>query len=531
MPRALRPQGTPPKTLDQFARRFGFTGPATDADVAVHGVTLSTGDIRQGDLFVGAAGNRQHGAVFAAKARSGGAVAVLTDKAGARLAQPSGLPVLVADDPRSTLGQLSAWLYGTESRAPRLFGVTGTNGKTSTVHLLEAILVQLGVRAGLSSTAERHVAGTSIVSGLTTPEATELHGLLARMVEEQVEAAAIEVSAQGLTKGRVEGIDFDVAGFTNLSHDHLDDYGDMRNYLLAKATLFQPGRARSAVVSLDSGWGTEIHRLAGVPVTTISSRPDVAADWHVEITAAEPRGVAFTLNSAGGETLSTRLPVIGGHMAANAGLAIAMLVEGGYELSRIATALEEGIDVYIPGRSERISGPSGPAVFVDFGHSPDAFANTLDAVRQVTEGKVIMVFGADGDRDATKRSAMAEAAVLGSDVLIVTDHHPRFEDPTSIRAVLIEAALEADPNHETIEVPNPKLAIRAAVRLAAEGDSILWAGPGHQDYRDIEGVHVPYSARYEARSALQEAGWYPGAETDLRSDLRAQNHAVHEAHG
>jgi len=162
---------------------------------------------------------------------------------------------------------------------------------------------------------------------------------------------------------------------------------------------------------------------------------------------------------------------------------------------------------YLPGRTERVSGDTGPSVYVDFGHSPDAFLTTLAAVRTFTPGKVIMLFGADGDRDTTKRGEMARVAAAGSDILVVTDHHPRFEDPASIRKTLVDAARAAYPEHEIHEVSPPEAAIRAAVALAGAGDSILWAGPGHQDYRDIRGERTPYSARDEARAALREAGW------------------------
>jgi UDP-N-acetylmuramoyl-L-alanyl-D-glutamate--2,6-diaminopimelate ligase len=194
-------------------------------------------------------------------------------------------------------------------------------------------------------------------------------------------------------------------------------------------------------------------------------------------------------------------------MAANAALAIVMLVEAGFELEAIGHAIQDGIEAYLPGRTERVSGDRGPSVYVDFGHSPDAFLNTLGAVRKFTTGKVIMVFGADGDRDATKRHEMGRVAAEGSDILVITDHHPRFENPESIRKTLIEGANRAEHQAELFEVSPPEQAIRFAVSQAKEGDSILWAGPGHQDYRDIEGVRTPYSARAEAREALREAGW------------------------
>jgi UDP-N-acetylmuramoyl-L-alanyl-D-glutamate--2,6-diaminopimelate ligase len=186
-----------------------------------------------------------------------------------------------------------------------------------------------------------------------------------------------------------------------------------------------------------------------------------------------------------------------------------MILEAGYGWDRLVDTLERdgGIRAYLPGRTERVSGERGPAVYVDFGHSPDAFEKTLAAVRRVTPGKVLMLFGADGDRDATKRLDMGRTAVEGSDILVVTDHHPRFEDIASIRATLIEGARRARPDAEIHEYSPPETAIVEAVRLVGDGDAILWAGPGHQDYRDIRGVRTPYSARELARRALRDAGW------------------------
>jgi UDP-N-acetylmuramoyl-L-alanyl-D-glutamate--2,6-diaminopimelate ligase len=194
-------------------------------------------------------------------------------------------------------------------------------------------------------------------------------------------------------------------------------------------------------------------------------------------------------------------------MAANAGLAIVMAVTAGYDFEVIAKAIANGIDAYLPGRTELVSPVGAPNVYVDFGHSPDAFLNTLAAVRKVTAGKVLMLFGADGDRDASKRPDMAKVAAAGCDILVITDHHPRFEDPASIRKTLVEAAKNFRPELEIHEVSPPEAAIRLAVSLVVPGDAILWAGPGHQDYRDIEGVRTPYSARAEARAALKEAGY------------------------
>jgi UDP-N-acetylmuramoyl-L-alanyl-D-glutamate--2,6-diaminopimelate ligase len=515
IPPVLRPEHPSPRSLAGFVQEFGIEYSGSLDGVEISGVTIGTGDLHPGDLFVGVKGAKGHGAAYAAQAREGGAVALLTDAAGAELAADAGLPILLVENPRLALGEIAAWVYRTRENPPLLFGTTGTNGKTSTSYLLEAVLRQLGLVTGLSSTAERHIGDLTIVSRLTTPEASEMHALLARMRESGVRAVAVEVSAQALTHHRVDGLLFDVAGFTNLSHDHLDDYADMEEYFQAKLTLFQPEFARRAVVCLDTAYGARVVAEARVPVTTIAtighaSPDDVAsADWTVEVLDSTAAYTEFRVTGPEGRSLVTREPLIGWHMAANAALGIVMLVEAGFELEAIGAALDAdgGIQAYLPGRTERVSGDRGPSVYVDFGHSPDAFENTLAAVRQFTTGRTIMVFGADGDRDASKRHAMGRVAAEGSDILIITDHHPRFENPASIRATLLEGAAHARNQPEIYEVSPPEAAILKAVSLAREGDSILWAGPGHQDYRDIEGERTPYSARDLARAALREAGW------------------------
>ncbi|WBU38744.1 Mur ligase family protein [Homoserinibacter sp. YIM 151385] len=510
IPPVLRPEHPSPRSLARLVQEFELEHRGAVDGIEISGITLSTGDLHPGDLYVGVQGANSHGASYATAAAEGGAVAIATDAAGAELAAGSGLPILLVEEPREALGELAAWVYRTREDAPLLFGTTGTNGKTSTSYLLEGILRQLGLVTGLSSTSERHIGDLTVVSRLTTPEASEMHALLARMREAGVRAVAIEVSAQALSRNRVDGICFDVVGFTNLSHDHLDDYADMEEYFQAKLPLFTPEFGRRGVVSLDTAYGRRVVEASHIPVTTISATPGVEAEWTLELLEEQPAFSEFRLTGPDGRALTTRVPLIGWHMAANAGLAIVMLVEAGFELEAIGQALDAdgGIRAYLPGRTERVSGDRGPSVFVDFGHSPDAFENTLGAVRAFTPGRTIMVFGADGDRDATKRHEMGRVAAEGCDILVITDHHPRFEDPASIRRTLLEGAALAEHQPErTLEVSPPEAAIRAAVELAREGDSILWAGPGHQDYRDIRGVRTPYSARDEARAALREAGW------------------------
>ena len=508
IPPILRPEVVAPVSLAAIRERFNLELISGDLDTLVTGVSMNTNDLRAGDLFVAMPGVKTHGAKFIQKALDAGAAAVISDTAGIAEFGSLNVPVLRLEHPRKRLGSLASFVYGNlPGHMPKIFGTTGTNGKTSTTYILEAMLRQLGEVTGLTSTAERHIAGEVIVSRLTTPESTEMQALIARMRERKVTSVAIEVSAQALSQLRVDGIEFDVVGFTNLSHDHLDDYADMAEYLAAKVALFQPDRAHRGVVSLDSQYGEPFLNGSGIPCVTVSIDADKNADYKVRVTAELPGRTEFEVVTPTGRIIASSLPIIGAHMASNAGLAIAMLVQAGFAEDRIAEALAGGVDCYLPGRTELVSPAGAPSVYVDFGHSPDAFLNTLAAVRKVTQGRVLMLFGADGDRDATKRPDMAKEAVLGSDILVVTDHHPRFEDPDSIRATLVAAARAAKPDAEIYEVSPPEAAIVKAVSLVRPGDSILWAGPGHQDYRDIRGVRTPYSARALARQALKDAGW------------------------
>ncbi len=504
----LRPEHPMARSLAALVADFGLDVVGSIDGIEISGITVTTEEVQPGDLFVGLPGERHHGAKFAETARENGAVAMLTDAAGAQLAKDSGLPAVVVDSPRAALGDVSAWIYQTSEEPPLLFGITGTNGKTSVAYLLDAILRQLGLVTGLSSTAERRVGDQlSVTSRLTTPEASELHALLARMRESEARAVVVEVSAQALSQDRIGGLVFDVVAFTNLSHDHLDDYADMESYFAAKLAFFEPEHGRRGVVSLDTAWGQRVVDGSRIPVTTVSTVSGVDAEWRVEILNEQLDSTAFRLTGPEGRSLESTVPLIGWHMAANAGLAIVMLVEAGFEVEAIGHAIRDGIDAYLPGRAERVSGDSGPTVYVDYGHTPDAFLNTLHAIRTVTTGRIIMVFGADGDRDPTKRLEMGRIASELADVLFVTDYQPRFENAESIRKTLIEGAGSADHPAEIHEVSPAGAAIRHAVSIAREGDSILWAGPGHEDHIDVAGVSTPFSARTEARSALREAGW------------------------
>lgn len=506
---SIRPTRTEPVPLSRIVASFGFSVQGSVGDRSVTGVTLDSRDVQSGDLYVGMPGALRHGAEFAQTAAERGAVAILTDAAGAEIAKASGLPVLVAEGaPREVLGEVSALVYGTTGQDALIFGVTGTNGKTSVVYLLAELLRAAGIKSGLSSTAERRIGDTVITSHLTTPEASEMHGLLARMREEEVGGIALEVSAQATKRHRVDGITFDVVAFNNFSQDHLDEFGTLEEYFAAKLALFRPEHAERGVVVVDGEWGQRVARESKIPVTTLSTEYGQRADWYLAITRQSLDGVSFVLQGPEGVGFRGSLPVFGRFMAENAALALIMLHEAGVSLDQVAAGLDNGrIPVYIPGRLEEITnGGPGPRFFVDYGHTPGSFVAMLDALDEVVDGRIIFLFGADGDRDTTKRAEMGRIAAAGSHVVIICDYHPRTEDPASIRAQLIEGARSAGGRTEIVEVADPRAAVRAAISMAGDGDVILYAGPGHEDYQEIAGEHIPYSAREEVRGALREAG-------------------------
>lgn len=510
--RPLRPNGV---QLRAILERFELDSDAAKLalDARVTGATLDSRDVRAGDLYFALPGARRHGAEFASQVAALGAVAILSDEAGATLVRNAGVqvPVLVrSGDPRACIGEVSAFVYDTEELTAKTLGITGTNGKTSIVYLLDTLMRAAGLKTGLSSTAERRIGDVVSASSLTSPEAPELHGLLARMIEEHVEGISLEVSAHATVRHRIDGVNFDVVAFNNFSHDHLDDFGDMETYFAAKLALFQPGHAKRGVVVVDGPYGKRIAKESGIPVTTLATEYGASADWHLALTRQTLDGVSFVLQGPEGAHFRGSVPGFGKFMAENAALALIMLHESGIPISQVNKGLTQGrIPVYIPGRLE-VMNPEAPLTraprfYVDYAHTPGSFETMLTALGEVAPGRIIFMFGADGDRDTEKRGEMGRIAAAGSDMVIICDYHPRSEDPASIRAQLIAGAHSAN-RAEVIEIPDARLAIRRAISLAEPGDVILYAGPGHEDYQEIAGTQIAYSARDEVRGALREAG-------------------------
>ncbi len=460
--------------------------------LTVRGCTHDSRAVVAGDLYAALPGQHVHGADFAPQAVAAGAVAVLTDPAGRERVDHLGVPVLVAPSPRAVIGEVAAWVHGYPANDLMVLGVTGTNGKTTTAFMLEAGLRAAGHRTGLLGTVLTRIGSDVFPSTRTTPEATDLQALLALMRERAVTAVAMEISSHALALGRVDGVTCTVAGFTNLTQDHLDFHGDMASYFDAKASLFTPRRARCGVVSVDDPFGQRLAADAGVPVRTLSDGG--AAYYQLADVESGPEGSSFTL-TGGGLSLPCRTALSARFNAANAALAVAMLIEAGVP-GPAAAAGVAGL-AGVPGRLERVDVGQAFTALVDYAHTPEAVVTLLSSLRAVTAGRVLVVLGCGGDRDKAKRPLMGRAAVEGADVAVFTSDNPRGEDPL---AILAEMAAEAPG---AVIEPDRAVAIGMVVAQARAGDTVVIAGKGHETGQERDGVVTPFDDRDVLREALR----------------------------
>ncbi|MFE7802804.1 UDP-N-acetylmuramoyl-L-alanyl-D-glutamate--2,6-diaminopimelate ligase [Nocardia sp. NPDC057440] len=507
---ALRPTHPRSTSLSTVLELTGAStrGCVPAVDLFVTGIEQRSNAVQPGDLFVGLPGAQAHGARFARDAVERGAVAVLTDAAGAELAGELGVPVLVREQPRSVLGELSATIYGNPSERLRIVGITGTSGKTTTAYLVEAGLAAGGLSTALIGTIETRIGGRRVPSALTTPEAPQLHAMFALMVEQGVDAVVMEVSSHALALGRVDGVRFTVGGFTNLSQDHLDFHDDFEDYFAAKRRLFEPESpiaARTAVICVDDAWG---QRLAAGLASPITVSTNGSADWHVA-GAVTGHGGEQEFTAVGPDvSIDVRLRLPGRYNIANGLLAVAVCAAAGVDPAVAAPALAV---VDVPGRMQRVDRGQDFLAIVDYAHKPAAVESVIATLRgylaTTTEsvGRLAVVVGAGGDRDAGKRPLMGAAAARGADLLIITDDNPRTEDPAAIRAAVRAGIrdIPADERGEVREIGDRAEAIAAAVDWARPGDVVLVAGKGHEAGQEIQGVKHPFDDRDVLAAAVE----------------------------
>ena len=493
-----RPTGSRPVPLRDVAADLSIRPPEGAGHLEVTGVSQASSSVRPGDLYAALPGARTHGARYAAAARDAGAVAVLTDPDGESESMRTGLPVLVVPAPRPVLGSVAALVYGHPARDLTLIGVTGTSGKTTTTHLLSAALAGAGLRTAVVGTVGTLIDGRPVASSLTTPEAPDLHALFAVMREAGVQACAMEVSSHALVMGRVDGVVFDLAVFTNFGRDHLDFHADLEEYFAAKADLFTAARARRGLVNADDPAVARLAAAPAIPTTTFGR--DAAADWRAVDVTATDSGSRFGVRGAGAAVdAQVRLP--GAFNVSNALAALAAAGECGADLSAAAAGL--AAVGAVPGRMERVEEGQPFTVVVDYAHKPDALAATLQALRPVTTGRLLVVLGAGGNRDQGKRRVMGEQAAKLADVVVVTDDNPRTEDPASIRAELLAGARSAGTSAELADVGDREQAIAHALGIARTGDTVLVAGKGHETGQEVAGEVLPFDDREVARRLLR----------------------------
>jgi UDP-N-acetylmuramoyl-L-alanyl-D-glutamate--2,6-diaminopimelate ligase len=480
-------------------------------DLEVKGLSTNSHACQAGDLFIGMPGTRVDGGEFWQSAIASGAIAALVSfqvaqkyagEQGSRgMGEPEVTPCLIAaTDMVEACAGVAAAFYGYPAARMKLVGVTGTNGKTTTTHLIEFFLQQAKLSTALFGTLYARWAGFEQTAAHTTPFAVELQQQLATAVQAGTQVAVMEVSSHALAQGRVLGCPFEVGVFTNLTQDHLDFHRDMEDYFAAKALLFGSDYLQGrAMINRDDPYGQRlIEQLPPQRVWSYSVQAGSTADFYLSNLSYEPTGVSGRLHTPVGE-VEFRSPLVGQYNLANLLAAVATAVHLGVDLQLIAAVLPQFAGV--PGRMERVqvSPQQDISAIVDYAHTPDSLENLLKAARPFIPGKMICVFGCGGDRDRTKRPKMGRIAAELADAVYVTSDNPRTEDPERI----IQEILTGIPDTaKPIVICDRATAIQTAIQQAESGDGVLIAGKGHEDYQILGTEKVHFDDREQARNAL-----------------------------
>ncbi len=473
-------------------------------DLAVDGLCFHSAEARAGNLFFAVRGAKNDGGLYAQQAVARGACAVVAEEA---LSLP--VPVLVVGNARESLADAARYYYRDPSRALSVIGVTGTNGKTTTAHLIRSCLQADRRQVGLLGTIAYEFGGRRIPAANTTPDPVRIHGYLREMADRFASACVMEVSSHSLDQERVRGVRFATGVFTNLTQDHLDYHGSMANYRQAKAKLFaslRPGAC--AVLNRDDPAAVAMAEELDTGVRTIWFGLSPAADVRAEHVRLGPDGTRFSMVMPNGR-VELFLRLVGLHNVHNALAAAASALSLGASALTVAGALEDARAV--PGRLELVDAPLGAGgavrTFVDYAHTPDALDKVCGTLAELADGKLHVVFGCGGDRDRTKRAPMAAAVGRHAHCAYLTSDNPRSEDPEAILDDVAKGL--AGARAETFRIVDRAEAIRTAIRRAEPGDTVLIAGKGHETYQVFKDSVVPFDDRLEAARALaaKEAGW------------------------
>jgi UDP-N-acetylmuramoyl-L-alanyl-D-glutamate--2,6-diaminopimelate ligase len=485
----------------------GIVSVPAPLDRAVTGLSTDSRRVRAGELFLARRGTRTSGVNFIGAAARAGAVAALADADELDASLRWTIPVIGVPDLAGNAGVIAARYYGEPSRALRLVGITGTNGKSSVSHFIAAAQGRIdGRRTGIIGTLGYGLPGELAPGNLTTPDPVELQSILAAMRERGFRCVVMEVSSHALDQRRVAGVKFDVAVFTNLSRDHLDYHHDMEAYGRAKERLFLEYAPRTAVINLDDAFGRQLRdrhggrtRIVGYRIADGAAAAEPGAIVGV-ITRDDIGDLAVDAHTPWGRA-ELRAPLTGRFNASNLLAALGALCSMDVPLQRAAAAL--GAALPVPGRMETFIRRGAPAVVVDYAHTPDALGKALAALRGRRTGRLICVFGCGGDRDPGKRPLMGSIAESGSDLVYVTSDNPRSEPPGRIIDEIVAGMRQ--PQAAVVEADRAA-AVAQAIADAGPDDVVLVAGKGHEDYQEIAGRRFPFSDRALVTGLLGERG-------------------------
>ncbi|MDE1961359.1 MAG: UDP-N-acetylmuramoyl-L-alanyl-D-glutamate--2,6-diaminopimelate ligase [Xanthomonadaceae bacterium] len=480
------------KSLRDLLQGFAQTG-----DIRVSGLTLDSRRVRAGDAFIALEGKRVHGITFAPAALAQGASAVIAEGPASAVSLPPAAPVVWIDNLRDRVGEIAARFFQRPSAALHVIGVTGTNGKTSIVQLLAAALETLGARAATIGTLGAGLHGALEAGERTTPDAVNVHGLLAQFRDSGASHVAMEVSSHALDQGRVNAVDFEVAVFTNLTRDHLDYHGTMHAYGAAKAKLFAWPGLRSAVINADDAFGRDLAARLPETVQGLGYAIDTDAEIRARNVRTHGGGLSFDLATPWGDG-EIHSPLLGRFNVYNLLAVAGCLGALGYGLAQIQKTLPHLQPV--AGRMNRLGGGALPLIVVDYAHTPDALQQALTSLRAHCTGRLICVFGCGGERDVGKRPQMGAIAEQLADTIVVTDDNPRGEDGDAIVAQILTGL--GDRQRARV-LRDRAAAIASALREARSGDVVLIAGKGHEPYQETGGVKRPFDDADVARRMLE----------------------------
>ena len=464
-------------------------------EVIFTGLTHLDSEVIPGDIFLAFPGSKTHGANYISTAKKNGAVAVLTDLAGA--AHSDGLPTLIVKDVRQAGAVLASTFYRSPIQDMKSIGITGTNGKTTVTTLLFQIFAAAGRDSGLIGTVETRIGDEIIASKRTTPEAADLQSLAAVMRERHMRHLVMEVSSHALELKRILGSRFSIVGFTNLSQDHLDFHQDMESYFAAKAKLFTYEYADLGFINIDDSYGARLFESRSIPMISLA-RVNREATWHYSSITPTAQGAEFTIRGKDGILIESRTSMHGGFNLDNLLLAVAIAYECEIDPLEIAMIIPKLNGA--PGRLEAVSLGQSFTALVDYAHSPDAVVNVLAAIREFTSGRIIGVLGCGGDRDASKRPLMGQALHKGCDISIFTSDNPRSESPADILAEMVG---QLSINEPSKVIEDRAKAIAYAVSLAEAGDTVVILGKGHESGQEINGVVTPFDDRLQLAQEIE----------------------------